>query len=126
MGEQFPELKAQQSLIEKVIEEEEASFLRTLATGINLLDGVIEKTKGEGRELISGKDAFELYDTFGFPIDLTELIAREQGVGVDLAAFGNRTAGPEGAFAQRCGRRYRRLGGAVPPSGRASSRDTTR
>ena len=87
MGEQFPELKAQQSLIEKVIEEEEASFLRTLATGINLLDGVIEKTKGEGRELISGKDAFELYDTFGFPIDLTELIAREQGVGVDLAAF---------------------------------------
>ena len=87
MGGQFPELKAQQALIEKVIEEEEASFLRTLATGINLLDGVVEKTKKEGRELISGKDAFELYDTFGFPIDLTELIAREQGVGVDLAAF---------------------------------------
>ena len=87
MGGQFPELKAQQALIEKVIEEEEASFLRTLATGISLLDGVVEKTKKEGRELISGKDAFELYDTFGFPIDLTELIAREQGVGVDLAAF---------------------------------------
>ncbi|WP_418983952.1 alanine--tRNA ligase [Alistipes sp.] len=87
MGGQFPELKAQQALIEKVIEEEEASFLRTLATGINLLDGVIERTRSEGRELISGKDAFELYDTFGFPIDLTELIAREQGVGVDLAAF---------------------------------------
>ncbi len=87
MGGQFPDLKAQHGLIEKVIEEEESSFLRTLATGINLLDGVIEKTKGEGRELISGKDAFELYDTFGFPIDLTELIAREQGVGVDLAAF---------------------------------------
>ena len=48
---------------------------------------MVEKTKKEGRELISGKDAFELYDTFGFPIDLTELIAREQGVGVDLAAF---------------------------------------
>ena len=87
MGGQFPELKAQQGLIEKVIEEEESSFLRTLATGINLLDGVISRTKGEGKELISGKDAFELYDTFGFPIDLTELIAREQGVGVDLAAF---------------------------------------
>ena len=87
MGDQFPELKAQQTLIEKVIEEEEASFLRTLATGINLLDGVIARTKSEGKELISGKDAFVLYDTFGFPIDLTELIAREQGVGVDLAAF---------------------------------------
>jgi len=87
MGGQFPELKAQQGLIEKVIEEEEASFLRTLATGINLLDGVIARTKSEGRQLISGADAFELYDTFGFPIDLTELIAREQGVGVDLDAF---------------------------------------
>ena len=64
-----------------------ANLLRTLATGINLLDGVIERTKREGRGLISGRDAFELYDTFGFPIDLTELIAREQGVGVDLAAF---------------------------------------
>lgn len=87
MGGQFPELKAQQALIEKVIEEEEASFLRTLATGINLLDGVIERTRREGKTLISGKDAFVLYDTFGFPIDLTELIAREQGVGVDLEAF---------------------------------------
>ena len=87
MGGQFPELKAQQALIEKVIEEEEESFLRTLATGINLLDGVIERTRREGKALISGKDAFVLYDTFGFPIDLTELIAREQGVGVDLEAF---------------------------------------
>ena len=87
MGGQFPELKAQQTLIEKVIEEEEAAFLRTLATGINLLDGVIARTKREGGSRISGKDAFELYDTFGFPIDLTELIAREQGVEVDLDAF---------------------------------------
>ncbi len=87
MGDQFPELKAQQTLIEKVIEEEEASFLRTLATGINLLDGVIERTKREGKTMISGAEAFELYDTFGFPIDLTELIAREQGIGVDLPAF---------------------------------------
>ena len=85
MGDQFPELKSQQTLIERVIEEEEASFLRTLATGINLLDGVIRKAGDKG--CISGKDAFELYDTFGFPIDLTELIAREQGVDVDLAGF---------------------------------------
>ncbi|MDE6857898.1 MAG: alanine--tRNA ligase, partial [Alistipes sp.] len=89
MGAQFPELKAQQALVEKVIEEEEASFLRTLATGINLLDGVIRQTKQAGRSAISGKDAFVLYDTFGFPIDLTELIAREQGVDVDLAEFEN-------------------------------------
>ena len=87
MGGQFPELKAQQALIEKVIEEEESSFLRTLATGINLLDGVIARVKAEGISRISGKDAFVLYDTFGFPIDLTELIAREQGVEVDLEDF---------------------------------------
>ncbi len=87
MGGQFPELKAQQTLIEKVIEEEENAFLRTLATGITLLDGVIAATKKAGKTEIPGAKAFELYDTFGFPIDLTELIAREQGVGVDLAAF---------------------------------------
>ena len=87
MGGQFPELKAQQALIEKVIEEEESSFLRTLATGVNLLDGVIARVKAEGTSRISGKDAFVLYDTFGFPIDLTELIAREQGVEVDLEDF---------------------------------------
>ena len=121
-----PSLKAQQTLIEKVIEEEESSFLRTLATGINLLDGVIERTKREGRGLISGRDAFELYDTFGFPIDLTELIAREQGVGVDLAAFEGGVAGPEGAFAQRRGRLDRRLGGACCPSARVSLRATIR
>ncbi len=84
MGGQFPELKAQQNLIERVIEEEESSFLRTLATGINLLDNVIKGCVG-GK--IAGKDAFVLYDTYGFPIDLTELIAREQGVDVDLEAF---------------------------------------
>ena len=88
MGAQFPELKAQQTLVERVIEEEESSFLRTLATGINLLDGVIAQTKKAGKSEISGKDAFLLYDTYGFPIDLTELIAKEQGVGVDLEEFG--------------------------------------
>ena len=84
MGGQFPELKAQQSLIEKVIEEEESAFLRTLSTGINLLDGVIASCAG-GK--ISGHDAFVLYDTYGFPIDLTELIAKEHGVEVDLEGF---------------------------------------
>ena len=84
MGHQFPELVAQQTLIERVIEEEENSFLRTLATGINLLEGVIKRsTNGK----ISGKDAFVLYDTYGFPIDLTELIAKEQGVTVDIEEF---------------------------------------
>ena len=85
MGHQFPELRQQQTLIERVIEEEEASFLRTLATGINLLEREIAKV-GKGG-VIAGKNAFELYDTFGFPIDLTELIAREQGVTIDLEGF---------------------------------------
>ena len=84
MGDQYPELKAQQTLIERVIEEEEASFLRTLATGINMLENVIRGLNG-GK--ISGKDAFLLYDTYGFPIDLTELIAKEKGVEVDLEEF---------------------------------------
>ena len=87
MGKQFPELIAQKSLIYNVIQEEESSFLRTLATGINMLDNIIEKAKKTGVESISGSDAFTLYDTYGFPIDLTELIAREQGMLVDLPAF---------------------------------------
>ncbi|MBO5873660.1 MAG: alanine--tRNA ligase [Rikenellaceae bacterium] len=84
MGHQYPELKAQQTLIERVINEEETSFLRTLSTGLNLLDGVMERCK-EG--VISGDDAFLLYDTYGFPIDLTELIAREHNLKVDLEGF---------------------------------------
>ncbi len=87
MGNQFPELKAQQELIMKVIEEEENSFLRTLSTGINLLDQIIRKTRESGGNCISGSDAFVLYDTYGFPIDLTELIAREQQMEVDLSGF---------------------------------------
>ncbi|MEG1935752.1 MAG: alanine--tRNA ligase-related protein, partial [Rikenellaceae bacterium] len=86
---QFPEIKASQSLIKKVVEEEEHSFLRTLSTGINLLDGVMNKTSEKGGNTISGKDAFVLYDTYGFPIDLTELIAREKDFTVDIKSFEN-------------------------------------
>lgn len=89
LGTQFPELKAQQTLIEKVIFEEEASFLRTLSTGISLLDGVISKCDGK---MISGDEAFLLYDTYGFPIDLTELIAREHGMSVDIESFNKNLA----------------------------------
>ena len=87
MGEQFPELKSQQVLIEKVITEEEAAFLRTLETGIRHLDSIIEKAKAEGKSQIDGKTAFVLNDTFGFPYDLTELIAREKGFTVDKMGF---------------------------------------
>lgn len=87
MGDAFPELKAQQVLIEKVVKEEEESFLRTLSTGIKLLDDIIEKAKAENKTVIEGKDAFTLYDTFGFPLDLTELIARENQMTVDGAGF---------------------------------------
>ncbi|MBQ3175718.1 MAG: alanine--tRNA ligase [Bacteroidales bacterium] len=85
MGNAFPELKSQQTLIEKVIKEEEEAFLRTLEKGIKLLDTLIEKNKES--KSISGADAFVLYDTFGFPIDLTELIAKEHGYIVDLKGF---------------------------------------
>ncbi|MBN1985078.1 MAG: alanine--tRNA ligase, partial [Prolixibacteraceae bacterium] len=87
MGEAFPELASQQVLIEKVIKEEEESFLRTLSTGIKLLDDIVSKAKAENQNEILGKDAFVLYDTYGFPLDLTELIARENGLGVDGKGF---------------------------------------
>ena len=84
MGSAFPELKAQKQLIENVIKEEEASFLRTLDQGLVLLDGIIEASD---TKIISGKKAFELYDTFGFPVDLTSLILREKGLTLDEAGF---------------------------------------
>ena len=85
MGDAFPELKAQQTLITRVIKEEEEAFLRTLDKGIRLMDSIMEKSKAT--KVISGVDAFTLYDTFGFPIDLSELIARENGYTIDLGEF---------------------------------------
>jgi alanyl-tRNA synthetase len=87
MGAAYPELVAQQKLITKVIKEEEESFLRTLETGIKLLDKVIAEAKDKQQQNIAGKDAFTLYDTFGFPLDLTELICRENELTVDVEAF---------------------------------------
>lgn len=87
MGDAYPELAAQQILLEKVIKEEEESFLRTLETGIRLLDKVINEAKIQGNNQLSGKDAFILYDTYGFPLDLTELIAKENNMLVDVPAF---------------------------------------
>ncbi len=84
MGEAFPELIAQRQLISNVIKEEENSFLRTLEQGLILLDGIIKSTN---EKEVSGKKAFELYDTFGFPIDLTALILSEQGYTLDEKTF---------------------------------------
>ena len=84
MGKAFPELKAQKHLIENVIKEEEASFLRTLEQGLILLNRIVEETKGD---TISGEKAFELYDTYGFPIDLTALILSEKNLKLDHKGF---------------------------------------
>jgi alanyl-tRNA synthetase len=85
MGEAYPELQSQQTLIERVIKEEEEAFLRTLEKGIKLIDQILEKS--QDTKVISGEDAFTLYDTFGFPIDLSELIAKEKGYTIDLEGF---------------------------------------
>ncbi len=87
MGKAYPELVSQKTLIEKVIKEEEESFLRTLETGIKLLDKVMADSKNAGKTEIEGKVAFTLYDTFGFPLDLTELILRENSFTVNIDEF---------------------------------------
>ena len=87
MGGAFPELIAQKDFIMKVMKEEEDSFLRTLENGIRLLNGVMEESRAAGSTEIAGEKAFTLFDTFGFPLDLTELICRENGMTVDEAGF---------------------------------------
>ena len=87
MGSAYPELQAQRSLVEKVIKEEEESFLRTLETGIRLLDKLMAETKAAGSTVLDGKSVFTIYDTFGFPVDLTELILRENGLTADIDGF---------------------------------------
>lgn len=87
MGDAYPELKAQRELIIRVIKEEEDAFLRTLEKGIALLDAAIAKARAEGRTVIDGKEAFTLYDTYGFPLDLTRLILKEQDMDLDQEGF---------------------------------------
>lgn len=87
MGEAYPELPAQQDLIKKVIKEEEDAFLRTLENGIHMLDDLMAMARKEGKNEISGAQAFTLYDTFGFPLDLTELILRENNMTLDHNGF---------------------------------------
>lgn len=87
MGNAFPELKTQQELIYKVIREEELSFFRTLEQGIKRIEALMKSVKEQGERIISGQNVFELYDTYGFPLDLTSLIARENGLSIDEEAF---------------------------------------
>ena len=87
MGDAFPELKAQQQLISKVMKEEEDAFLRTLDKGISMLDKAMEEMRGAGKTELDGVQAFRLFDTYGFPLDLTELICRENGFTVNEAQF---------------------------------------
>ena len=87
LGQAYPELPAQRELIMKVIKEEEDSFLRTLENGIKLLENCMAETKKAGKTEIDGKEAFLLYDTYGFPLDLTELILKENGMTLDRAGF---------------------------------------
>ena len=87
MGDAYPEIARQRDLIMKVTKEEEDSFLRTLENGIKMLESAIAEARKQGKTKISGKEAFVLYDTYGFPLDLTQLILKENGMTLDQAGF---------------------------------------
>ena len=87
MGDAFPELKAQQQLISKVMKEEEDAFLRTLDKGIGMLSDAMEQLRKDQKTELDGVQAFRLFDTYGFPLDLTELICRENGFTVNEEQF---------------------------------------
>lgn len=87
MGEAYPEIVSQRDLIMKVIKEEEDAFLRTLENGIRMLDDAMQSARAKGLDMISGKQAFTLYDTYGFPLDLTLLILKENGMTLNQAEF---------------------------------------
>jgi len=87
MGKHYPELSKQEAIITKVIQEEEQSFLKTLGKGLKMIERRVMAMKNEKESLFPGKDAFELFDTYGFPVDLTQLILKENEMTLDLAAF---------------------------------------
>ncbi|MBX7095475.1 MAG: alanine--tRNA ligase, partial [Flavobacteriales bacterium] len=87
MGDFFPEIRSQRELVEKVIREEEIAFYRTLENGIRRIESVCEQVKNSAQKMIDGTTVFELYDTFGFPVDLTSLIARGHGLSIDAKGF---------------------------------------
>lgn len=87
LGEHFSEIKSQKKLIEEVIFEEENAFLRTLEHGLKLMEQIVERNKKQSQKVIEGKEVFKLYDTYGFPVDLTKLIAKEQGLSIDMSGF---------------------------------------
>lgn len=89
MGDQYPELRSSEEQIRKIIFEEETAFLKTLGKGLRMISKVIAEMKSEKKDILSGKVAFEMYDTFGFPVDLTQLILRENGLQLDTEGFEN-------------------------------------
>jgi alanyl-tRNA synthetase len=89
MGEHYPELKAQQEIITRVLQEEEQAFLKTLGKGLRMIERRVETLRQEGKNIFPGSDAFELFDTYGFPVDLTQLILRENSMTLDEEAFRN-------------------------------------
>jgi len=89
MGDQYPELRTQQSHISKIIHEEETAFLKTLGKGLKMIDRIIAELKQDEKNIFPGKIAFELYDTYGFPVDLTQLILKEKNMFLDMTGFEN-------------------------------------